>query len=38
MSKLYRGWRRLRDQAGELLGYVAKAVRVGRGEKVRKPA
>ena len=32
MGRLYREWRR-RNQAGILLGYVAKAVRAGRGEE-----
>ena len=31
MGKLYREWRRLRNQAGELLYLVAKADTVGRG-------
>jgi len=33
LGRLYREWRRLRDKAGILLGYVAKAVRAGRGEE-----
>ena len=33
MGRLFEEWRRLRDQAGILLGYVAKATRAGRGEE-----
>ncbi len=33
MGKLYREWRKRRDQAGILLGYVAKAVKTSRGEE-----
>jgi len=35
MGRLYREWRRLRDQAGELLYLVVKARRLGWGEEAR---
>ncbi len=35
MGRLYREWRRLRDQAGELLYLVVKARRLGHGEAAR---
>ncbi len=35
MGRLYQEWRRLRDQAGELLYLVVKARRLGRGEEAR---
>lgn len=33
MGRLYREWRKRRDQAGILLGYVAKAVKASHGEE-----
>ena len=33
MGGLYKEWRRLRDQAGELLGYVVEAEEAGKGEE-----
>ncbi len=33
MGRLYKEWRRARDEAGILLGYVAKAIRAGRREE-----
>ena len=35
MGSLYQEWRRLRDQAGELLYLVVKARRLGRGREAR---
>ncbi len=36
MGRLYREWRRLRDQAGELLYLVAKADTAGRGGEAER--
>ncbi len=36
MGRLFEEWRRLRDQAGELLYLVAKARRLGRGAEARR--
>ena len=36
MGRLYREWRRLRDQAGELLYLVAKADTMGRGGEAER--
>ena len=33
MGRLFREWRRLRDQAGILLGYVVEAEEAGKGEE-----
>ena len=33
MGRLYQEWRQLRDQAGILLGYVAKAVKAGKSDE-----
>ena len=36
MGRLYQEWRRLRDQAGELLYLVAKADKLGHGDEAEK--
>ena len=36
MGRLYKEWRKLRDQAGELLYLVAKADTMGRGGEAER--